>query len=48
MASVARAACTYAGNVEKGNEVVLDVGKFVHDVSIFLNAASLFTRFGQT
>jgi hypothetical protein len=49
-ASVARVAeaCSDAGNVEKGNEVALDIEELVHEVSIFLNAASLFSRLGQT
>jgi hypothetical protein len=46
---IARAeACTDAGNVEKGIEVALDVEELLHEVSILLNAASLFNRLGET
>jgi DUF4097 and DUF4098 domain-containing protein YvlB len=50
MASVAKAAeaCTAAGNVEKEIEVALDVKGLFHEVSILLNAASLFNRLGKT
>jgi hypothetical protein len=37
-----------AGNVEKGIEVALDVEELLHEVSILLNAASLFNRLGET
>lgn len=49
-ASIAKAAdaCAEAGNVEKGIEVALDVEQLIHEVSTFLNAASMINRIGKT
>ena len=41
-------ACAEAGNVEKGIEVALDVEQLIHEVSTFLNAASMINRIGKT
>jgi hypothetical protein len=48
-ASIARAAqaCADAGNIEKGVEIALDVEQLVHEVTTFLNAASLINRISK-